>query len=112
MSRKPLALIISVLVIGFAGSTLAQTTTTDTKKQNMEKREKNRATLEKNFKAADKNGDGALTKEEAAKMKGVTDNFDAMDSNKDGKVTLAEHDAWQKQRGDAKKAAKASSKPK
>jgi len=38
----------------------------------------------------------------------VKANFDAMDTNHDGKVTLAEHDAWQKKQADAKKAAKAS----
>jgi len=58
-----------------------------------------RAKWEAHFKAADKNGDGGLSKDELAKSKGfphIRDNFDAMDSNKDGKVTIAEHDAWQK----------------
>jgi hypothetical protein len=48
------------------------------------------------FKAADKNGDGALTKAEAdaAGMKRLTKNFDAIDANKDGKVTPDEMKAY------------------
>jgi Ca2+-binding EF-hand superfamily protein len=48
--------------------------------------------LEARFVAADKNGDGALTRAEvdAAGMKRVSKNFDAIDANKDGKVTRAE----------------------
>ena len=47
---------------------------------------------EARFVAADKNGDGALTKAEAeaAGLKRLTKNFDAIDTNKDGKVTRAE----------------------
>jgi hypothetical protein len=51
------------------------------------------------FKAADKNGDGGLSKEELAKAKGfgvMKKNFDAMDANKDGKVTPEERGAWGK----------------
>ena len=44
------------------------------------------------FKAADKDGDGALSKAEAdaAGLKGVSKNFDRIDTNKDGKVTRDE----------------------
>ena len=112
MSKTPLALIVSLLAIGFTGGALAQTTTPDAKKQKQEQKDKKRAQLEKNFKAADKNGDGALSREELAKNKEWTANFDKMDANKDGKITMAEHDAWQKQKADAKKAERASSKPK
>ncbi|OWW22701.1 hypothetical protein [Noviherbaspirillum denitrificans] len=44
------------------------------------------------FKAADKDGDGALTREEAknANLTRVVDNFDRLDANKDGKVTREE----------------------
>ncbi|HZW20673.1 hypothetical protein [Noviherbaspirillum sp.] len=44
------------------------------------------------FKAADKDGDGALTRSEAedAKLVRVVDNFDRIDANRDGKVTREE----------------------
>ena len=44
------------------------------------------------FKAADKNGDGAISKSEAdaAGMKRLSKNFDKVDANKDGKVTREE----------------------
>lgn len=44
------------------------------------------------FKAADKDGDGALTRSEAqdARLTRVVDNFDRIDANKDGKVTREE----------------------
>jgi Ca2+-binding EF-hand superfamily protein len=48
--------------------------------------------FEAKFKAADKDGDGTLSKEEAqaAKMPHIVKNFDAIDANKDGKVTPEE----------------------
>ena len=39
------------------------------------------------FKEADKNGDGALSKEEAKDMPRITKNFDAIDVDKSGTVT-------------------------
>ena len=44
------------------------------------------------MKAADTNGDGAISKAEAdaAGMKGLSKNFDKVDANKDGKVTRDE----------------------
>jgi Ca2+-binding EF-hand superfamily protein len=44
------------------------------------------------FKAADKDGDGALTRSEAqnANLTRVVDNFDRIDANRDGKVTRDE----------------------
>jgi Ca2+-binding EF-hand superfamily protein len=50
------------------------------------------ARFEQRFKAADKDGDGALTKAEAeaGKMERLVKNFDQLDTNKDGKVTRAE----------------------
>lgn len=65
-----------------------------------------RAKWEAAFKAADKNGDGGLSKEELAAVKGfpiIRNNFDAMDANKDGKVTIAERDAWLQAQRAAKK---------
>ena len=48
------------------------------------------------FKAADKNGDGAISKAEAdaAGMKRLSQNFAAIDTNKDGKVTREEMKAY------------------
>jgi len=47
--------------------------------------------LKKRFAAADANGDGKLTKDEAnGKMPRVYQNFDAIDKNKKGYVTLEE----------------------
>ncbi|HVL77400.1 MAG TPA: EF-hand domain-containing protein [Noviherbaspirillum sp.] len=44
------------------------------------------------FMAADKNGDGALSREEAqaAGLHRIVDNFDRLDADGDGKVTLDE----------------------
>lgn len=44
------------------------------------------------FKAADKDGDGALTRTEAqsAKLTRVVEHFDRIDANRDGKVTRDE----------------------
>ena len=43
------------------------------------------------FKAADKNADGLISREEAqASLPGLAANFDAVDTNKDGNVSLAE----------------------
>ncbi len=54
---------------------------------------------EARFKAADKDNDGGLSREEARAAKGygaIEKNFDAMDANKDGKVTMDERRAWGK----------------
>lgn len=50
------------------------------------------AKFDEEFKAADTDGDDALTKAEAesARMGRVVDNFDKLDVDKDGKVTRAE----------------------
>ncbi len=50
------------------------------------------AKFDQQFKAADKDGDGALSRAEAqdARMTRIVDNFDRLDVNKDGKVTREE----------------------
>jgi Ca2+-binding EF-hand superfamily protein len=50
------------------------------------------AKFEEQFKAADKDGDGALSRSEAedAHMGRIVDNFDRLDTNKDGRLTREE----------------------
>ena len=50
---------------------------------------------EAKFKAADKNGNGAL---EGAEADAYKTSMTKIDSNKDGKVTLAEREAWANRR--------------
>jgi Ca2+-binding EF-hand superfamily protein len=67
-----------------------------------------------NFKQADKNGDGTLSKEEAQAMPRVAQNFDTIDANKDGQATHDEISAFMRsksKRGGAGKAAPANAKP-
>jgi len=52
--------------------------------------------MEAHFKAADKDNDGSLTREEAKAMPRVAKNFDAIDADKSGTVTLAETQAAMK----------------
>lgn len=44
------------------------------------------------FKRLDVNGNSAISKEEAVKMKGQTERFETADVNKDGKLEKAEFD--------------------
>ncbi|HWQ39442.1 MAG TPA: hypothetical protein VNM24_12710 [Burkholderiales bacterium] len=80
--------------------------TTPAPTKTAEQKAEARAKWEATFKAADKNGDGGLSKDELAAVKGfpnIRKNFDAMDANKDGKVTIAERDAWLQAQRAAKK---------
>lgn len=52
--------------------------------------------MEAHFKAADKDNDGNLTRDEAKAMPRVAKNFDAIDADKSGTVTLAEIQASMK----------------
>lgn len=52
--------------------------------------------MEARFKAADKDNDGSLTREEAKAMPRVAKNFDAIDTDKSGTVTLKEIRAYMK----------------
>lgn len=64
------------------------------------------------FKAADKNGDGALTKDEVqASMPRLAKSFDQIDANHDGKITEDEIRAYMKARHEARKAQKAATAP-
>jgi Ca2+-binding EF-hand superfamily protein len=55
------------------------------------------------FKAADKDNDGTLDKEEAKALPKVSKNFDAIDTDKDGTVSLEEAAAFMKSKKDGKK---------
>ena len=52
--------------------------------------------MEARFKAADKDDDGSLTREEAKALPRVAKNFDAIDTDKSGTVTLKEIRAYMK----------------
>jgi len=52
--------------------------------------------LETAFKAADKDNDGTLDKEEAKALPRVSKNFDAIDTDKDGTVSMDEIKAFMK----------------
>jgi Ca2+-binding EF-hand superfamily protein len=57
------------------------------------------------FKAADKDNDGGLSRQELKGIKefeGIEKNFDQMDANKDGKVTFSERNNWLKAQGKEK----------
>jgi hypothetical protein len=57
--------------------------------------------LESRFRAADRNGDSALSRSElgqTSSFAGVRNNFDAVDADRDGRVTLQELRAWTKSR--------------
>ena len=72
-----------------------------------EMREKMAERFDAKFKAADKDGDGALTKDEAqAGLPHLAKHFDQIDANHDGKVTEDEIRAYMKSRHDARKAQK------
>jgi len=57
------------------------------------------ARMEAHFKAADKDNDGSLTREEAKAMPRVAKKFDAIDADKNGAVSLSEIQAAKKQMG-------------
>jgi Ca2+-binding EF-hand superfamily protein len=58
---------------------------------------------EARFKAADKDNDGTLDKEEAKSLPKVSKNFDAIDTDKDGTVSLEEIAAFMKSKKQDKK---------
>ena len=55
-----------------------------------------RAAFMEKLKAADTNGDGMISKQEAAALPHLAANFDAIDANHDGQVTLDELHAFMK----------------
>ena len=52
------------------------------------------AKMQRHFAELDKNGDGTISRDEAAAHKGLAKHFDAIDANKDGKLTKDEMQAY------------------
>jgi EF hand domain-containing protein len=106
MSKRNVVL-ASFVALALAGAGLpALAQTSAPPKKSKEDMQAAMAKWEAQFKAADKNGDGGLSKDELNQAKGfphIKQNFDAMDTNKDGKVTIEEHHAWEKANRAAKK---------
>ncbi len=82
-----LALLAGVLATGaaFAQSTPAPAPAPD-----------RAAKMQHHFTAMDKNGDGAISRDEAAAHKGLVKHFDEIDANKDGKLTKEEMQGFHK----------------
>lgn len=63
-----------------------------------DKGEKRAAHMQERLKAADKNGDGKISREEAAaSLPKLAKQFDKIDANKDGFITREEIKAWHDQ---------------
>ncbi len=75
---------------GFAAATLAQTAAAPAPDA------KARMAVEAAFAKADTNGDGKVSKDEAAKMPELSAKFATLDKDKDGALTLAEFAAGYK----------------
>lgn len=90
MRLTHLFLTASCLCAAFAAS--AQTATPENR---MERLTQMRGELQKRFAAADANGDGKLTRDEAkGKMPMVEKNFDAIDTAHTGAITLADIETY------------------
>jgi len=99
--NQVLAALTGLGMLAAAGLALAQTPAKPAASEKKSAGYVDHKEFEAAFKKADTNGDGALSKDEVAKAKGlpaVKKNFDAMDTNKDGKVTVAERYAWEEAR--------------
>ena len=83
-------ILLSMLVGALFGGSMAIAQSSNAPSEN--KKHRYIAKFDEQFKAADKDGDGALTKTEAesAQMARIVDNFDRLDANRDGKVTRGE----------------------
>ena len=55
--------------------------------------------MQERWKAADKNGDGKLSREEAAALPRIAKHFDEIDANKDGFITPEELKAFHEKHG-------------
>ncbi|HEX9389837.1 MAG TPA: EF-hand domain-containing protein [Usitatibacteraceae bacterium] len=71
------------------------------------KAEKRAAQMQEHLKAADKNGDGKISLDEAkASLPMIARNFDKIDADKDGFITREELKAWHDRRDERKAPAK------
>jgi hypothetical protein len=94
--RFPRATLACMLALGAAGA-MAQV-------PNAERAQKMQVELQKRFAAADANGDGKLTKDEAnGKMPMVFKHFDEIDSAHGGTVTMADIAAFARTQRAARK---------
>ncbi len=85
--------LVATLLAGFAFAAMAQTpapASTQAKAPAPELSAKDKATIDTAFGRADTNGDGKLSKEEAAKLPAIAAKFDELDKNKDGFLSLEE----------------------
>jgi hypothetical protein len=109
--RKAYPLFAGILALALCGATPSHAQPTGAKKDDKmskEEREKKRKEWERMFREHDKNKDGGLQKNEVGDkaFPNIRDHFPEMDTNNDGKVTIAEHDAWEKKHREDERAAK------
>ena len=82
------SVLVSAVLAGVAGIATAQT-----QKAPADNSAKDRQAMESAFARADSNGDGKLTREEAARMPEIAARFDELDKNKDGVLSMEEFSA-------------------
>ena|SRR5689334_5957456 len=88
MTRSLLALSLAPVVLAGAALTAFAQTKAPATEQPIAAKDK--AVIEAAFTRTDANGDGKLSKEEAAKLPAIASRFDALDKNKDGILSLEE----------------------
>ncbi|WP_161974568.1 EF-hand domain-containing protein [Piscinibacter terrae] len=91
MTRSLLALVLAPVVLASAGLTAVAQTKAPATEQPVAAKDK--AVIESAFAKADANGDGKLSKDEAAKLPAIGARFDELDKNKDGVLTVEEFSA-------------------
>jgi len=79
--------LVAMLLAGFAFGATAQTAP---QAAQPETGAKDKAVVETTFGRADANGDGKVSKEEAAKLPAIASRFDELDKNKDGVLSIEE----------------------
>jgi hypothetical protein len=83
-------LLTSALAFGLPLTALAQMTGQPQQQQQPAQPPQERMTPDGAFKRADTNGDGKLSKEEAARMPAISARFAELDKDKDGALSMAE----------------------
>ena len=83
---KPTSLLRAGLLAGIASLAFAVSAQTPAAAPTA----KDKAAMESAFTRADGNGDGKLSKEEAARMPAIAAKFDELDANKDGFLNMEE----------------------